>query len=438
MSRRTRVFAEHSHRLRRVYRERGTDEARTERRWGACVETHDGRGHVTHRFADGADLFADRTRPVGARVAQRARGLADRPLFAPDDAADKVLRDLARDGTELTLGVLHQHVAAGDDAWVTVDERLWCTVEVGARAADGTHGTEVVPWPVDGDAAEGAERVGAAVAALRSRLALPLADTVPEGCDLVLDPGRAGAFFHELVGHPMEADVVASGTSYLGRRADLPVAPGWLTVVDGGGRAARGLRSAVDDEGTACRDAVLIDGGRVGEPMTDLATAGLLGTAPTGHGRRLDYRHPAIPRMTHTAALVGDAPGGTGVGDAPGGIGSDGGGRRWPVPRGEWIAPLDLQLQVMNIATGAFVFRSYTPLHHGPDGTVRRLPPLDLRGDGLTVLAGLAPVTTRAVEYGRATKGCGKLGQFPLVVTFANAGVRIPSGLVGVREARDG
>lgn len=417
-----RVFAEHARRAAHVHRPDGTERSDVTQATGCCADVHDGRGHVTHRFSDGPPSTAVPLPgvPVAASVTAAVRALPGRELYEPDDATAKTLRELAQDGgVELTLGAYHQHVAAGTDAAVVTDERLVCTVEASARTPQGVPCSEVVPWAAFGDPAESAARVAAAIDALHARRRLPWREDVPGGCDLVLLPGRAGAFFHELVGHPMEADVFASGTSFLAGRAGRRVAPEWLHVVDGGEPVGHGWRAGVDDEGTPRRPAVLIDRGRVGEPLTDLATALLRGADPTGHGRRLDHRHPAIARMTHTEAGV-----------APGTAPSP--------PPGDWIAPFDLQLQTMNLATGSFVFRSHTPLHHTADGTVHRLPPLDLYGEGPRVLAGLEPAGTESAGYGRATKGCGKLGQFPLVVTFANAGIRLPAGLVTLREARDG
>ncbi|MEJ8651932.1 metallopeptidase TldD-related protein [Streptomyces sp. MS1.AVA.3] len=416
---RKQFFAEHAHRLRRDYRQGSDPITECTYRQGACVESHDGRGHVSHRFGDADTLLSGRGRAVAADVAHAALEAYARPLFAPDEGVDKILGDVAGSGVEVTLGCYHQHAALGTDATVTVDERLVCTVEVSVATKEGGSCREVIPWPITHDPVEEGDMVARAVDTVLARSALPRSGRLPEGSDLVLLPGRAGSFFHELVGHPMEADVVASATSYLTAHPGRHVAPEWLTVVDGAAGAGHGYHAVADDEGTPSSEALLLHEGVVGEPMTDTAMATLLGVRATGHGRRLDYRHPAVPRMTHTRALVAD-------------------GAVTRAPAGAWIAPLDLQLLTMNIATGEFVFRSYTPLHHREDGSVVRLPPVDLHGQGLRVLAGLEPYDTTVRGYGRATKGCGKLGQFPLVVTFANAGVLLPAGLIDVREARDG
>jgi TldD protein len=53
------------------------------------------------------------------------------------------------------------------------------------------------------------------------------------------------------------------------------------------------------------------------------------------------------------------------------------------------------------------------------------------------VLAQLQPGPARIAESCRATGGCGKLGQFPLLVSFANAGFVLPAGSVRI-EVDDG
>ncbi|MER6714561.1 MULTISPECIES: metallopeptidase TldD-related protein [unclassified Streptomyces] len=414
-----RFFAESAHVLRRDYRPGAQPVAGTVHRRGSCTETHDGRGHVAHRFNDVHTPPTGPGRRVAPEVAQAALDAWEQPLFTPDERVDKVLSELARaGGVDITLACLHQHVVAGTEEAVVPDERLVCTVEVSAATEPGQACSEVVPWPTTLDPAVAGEAVARAAETVLERRALPLVRQLPDRCDLVLLPGRGGSFFHELIGHPMEADIVLSATSYLSARQGQRIAPEWLTAVDGACGPGDGFRAAIDDEGTVSRNARLVDGGVVGEAMTDLATAGLLGVSANGHGRRLDYRHPAVPRMTHTRALIEGDP-------------------EPRTPHGPWIAPLDLQLLTMNIATGEFHFRSSAPLLHHPDGRAYRLPPLDLRGQGTSALAGLEPYDPASRDYGRASKGCGKLGQFPLVVSFANAGVLLPAGLLDLREARD-
>ncbi|MGW7364411.1 metallopeptidase TldD-related protein [Streptomyces sp. NPDC054841] len=413
---RTTLFAEHSLRLRADVRPDGGITTERSSNRGMSAERHLGDGFTEHRFADDDTLLGSGRTEAGARAAEALREVQDRPVFHLTAQHRAELASIAAEtGAALTLGVAQQHVAAGDPERVRTTERIVTTLEVRLTVEDGTrHGRSVLCGPPGEDPRAVRDAAVRTAEAIRARLALPLAGELPDGADLVLLPGLAGAFFHEIVGHPLEADVVASGTSYLGERAGQRVAPGWLSVSDGGLETERGYRSPFDDEGTTCRTVRLIDRGAVGRPMTDLALAGRLGVPGSGHGRKQSYRHPAIPRMTHTAALIEP-------------------GTEVEPPAGDWIAPYGLRLDMMNIASGAFVFHAPFSLLHRADGSVARLGPLRVTGDGAQVLAGLRPYAHRVDAYLRATGGCGKLGQFPVLVSFANAGFRLPAGLVGLR-----
>jgi TldD protein len=55
-----------------------------------------------------------------------------------------------------------------------------------------------------------------------------------------------------------------------------------------------------DDEGTLASDTVIIEKGILKAGISDLQSAGALGTKPTGNGRRQDYTRKAYTRMTNT------------------------------------------------------------------------------------------------------------------------------------------
>ncbi|WP_187437902.1 metallopeptidase TldD-related protein [Actinomadura decatromicini] len=404
------TFAEHSLRFSLRFRPDGQVRRKAVTRRGACFDEHRGSGEVRHRFADGDGLLRAPHRLISADTAETAARVLERPLLRVGPRAEAALRELSRDArVTLVLSGLHQHVAAGADDHVDTDERGMCAVE--AILERGL--AEAVPWDLTGPLASalaGAERI---VDRLRDRAARRGADTVPGRADVLLAPGRAGAFFHELVGHPMEADVLRSGVVYL--RPGVRLAPEWLTVSDGAVRAAAGFRARIDDEGSACTEAVLVRRGVVAVPMTDRVTAGFdARLEPTGHGRRLDYRHPAIPRMTHTCALAAAPP---------------------EPPERDWIEPYGLRPETVNPSTGDFTFLALAPMLHRLDEPPLRLPRLRLAGNARTALAALRPADPAVGEDGRARRGCGKLGQFPLPVTFANAGMVLPAGTVSIKVA---
>jgi TldD protein len=61
----------------------------------------------------------------------------------------------------------------------------------------------------------------------------------------------------------------------------------------------------IDDEGTPSANNVLIENGILKGYMQDKMNARLMGTAPTGNGRRESYAHLPMPRMTNTYMLPG-------------------------------------------------------------------------------------------------------------------------------------
>jgi len=145
------------------------------------------------------------------------------------------------------------------------------------------------------------------------RLALLNLEAVPcpaGTLDVVLGPGWPGVLLHEAVGHGLEGDFVRKGTSaFAGRLGQRVAAPG-VTVVDDGTLPGRRGSLNVDDEGTPTQRTVLIEDGILTGYLQDRLNARLMGTAPTGNGRRESYAHLPMPRMTNTFMLAGrDDPG---------------------------------------------------------------------------------------------------------------------------------
>ncbi|HEY6795231.1 MAG TPA: metallopeptidase TldD-related protein [Kineosporiaceae bacterium] len=399
---------------------------------GMCVQSTTADG-AENAFADDADLLAHLPglSPDAVDAARSVLAPQAAPLTHADDAPpDGWAAPLARrHRVRLVCADYRQRVAVGSMTRLTLDLRAASTIEV--IALDDQASAQVVQW-LPGDPEGSAERVEDAAEAVRRLAGLPVADLPATRCDVVLDAGQAGPLFHELIGHPLEADVVRAGTSYLARRGAEHVAPSWLVVSDGPAPAGEGLTAGVDDEGTPITPTTLIEGGRVAGHLHDRLTAAgrprcsagpdagvpdRPGGAGTGHGRRLDYRHPVVPRMWHTRAeIVGADP------EEP-----DGAVR---------LHVRGLQLGWMNLLTGDVEFRCATGLLDAGGGPVGRTGPFTFSGNALTLLGALRPGPGAVRGGGRASRGCGKLGQYPLVTTFANGGLWLPGGVVDVRGDR--
>ncbi|MDG2002926.1 MAG: metalloprotease TldD [Novosphingobium sp.] len=117
---------------------------------------------------------------------------------------------------------------------------------------------------------------------------------------VLLGPGWPGVLLHEAVGHGLEGDFNRKGTSAFTGRIGERVGAKGITVVDDGSIAGRRGSLSIDDEGTPTSETVLIEDGILKCYMQDRLNARLMGVAPTGNGRREDYAHAPMPRMTNT------------------------------------------------------------------------------------------------------------------------------------------
>jgi len=122
---------------------------------------------------------------------------------------------------------------------------------------------------------------------------------------VVLAGGWPGVMLHEAVGHPLEGDFNRKGTSAFTGRMGETVASPLCTVVDDGTLARRRGSLNIDDEGTPTRCTTLIENGVLTGYMQDRLNARLMGTQPTGNGRRESFAHATMPRMTNTYMLAG-------------------------------------------------------------------------------------------------------------------------------------
>ncbi|MDA1131831.1 MAG: metalloprotease TldD [Proteobacteria bacterium] len=134
-------------------------------------------------------------------------------------------------------------------------------------------------------------------------------DSVPAPAgemDVVLGPGWPGILLHEAIGHGLEGDFNRKKTSAFSALMGERVAAKGVTVVDDGTMDGRRGSLTIDDEGTPTQRTVLIDDGILVGYMHDRMNARLMGMQPTGNGRRQDFAHSPMPRMTNTVMESGD------------------------------------------------------------------------------------------------------------------------------------
>jgi TldD protein len=142
--------------------------------------------------------------------------------------------------------------------------------------------------------------------AVRQALVNLEAVAAPAGAmTVVLGPGWPGILLHEAIGHGLEGDFNRKGTSAFTNRIGQRVAAEGITVVDDGTLSGRRGSLNIDDEGTPTQCTVLIENGILRGYLQDKMNARLMGTQPTGNGRRESFAHMTLPRMTNTYMRAG-------------------------------------------------------------------------------------------------------------------------------------
>jgi len=138
----------------------------------------------------------------------------------------------------------------------------------------------------------------AAAAAPRDRPVPPPAGPT----DVILAAGCAAIFFHEVLGHPLEAD---ADTSPYRNLPDARLSVHDLDVRDDPRRLDLFGGYETDDEGTAPRAVRLVLSGRLGSRLTDRTHGGAVGS--TGHGRRAGPADAPRPRGSNVLVAPGSA-----------------------------------------------------------------------------------------------------------------------------------
>ena len=123
---------------------------------------------------------------------------------------------------------------------------------------------------------------------------------VPGVYDVITDPSISGLIAHEAFGHGVEMDMFvkdrALAREYLGKYVASPI----VNMKDGAASYQSVASYFFDDDGVLAGDTQIIKDGILVTGISDLASATILGTTPTGNGRRESSRRKAYSRMTNT------------------------------------------------------------------------------------------------------------------------------------------
>jgi len=134
------------------------------------------------------------------------------------------------------------------------------------------------------------------------------ASPAPAGeMEMIVGAGGGGVLLHEAVGHGLESDFNRRGTSLYSGRVGERVAGELVTIYDDGNLLDERGSLTVDDEGVPGQHKVLVEKGVLRGYMQDVLNARLMGTHPTGSGRRQSFRFPPQPRMCNTYMPNGDS-----------------------------------------------------------------------------------------------------------------------------------
>jgi TldD protein len=244
---------------------------------------------------------------------------------------------------------------------------------------------------------------------------LPAEDAPAGEFPIVIAAGYGGIFFHEAIGHSLEADGIRKKTSVFWDKLGQPIATPAVTLLDDGTYKGGWGSVNVDDEGQPGHKTVLIDKGTCAAFLQDKLSAGLMKMAPTGNGRRQSFRFHPIPRMTNTYLLAGATD--------PADIVKS-------VDKGIYIA----KIGGGNVSptTGRFVF-SVTEGSMIEGGKVTKpLKGIMLMGSGQDVLMNISMVANDLLIIGGG--GCGKDGQGK-PVGFGNPTLKVDRITVGGQRA---
>jgi predicted Zn-dependent protease len=138
---------------------------------------------------------------------------------------------------------------------------------------------------------------------------------------VVLQAGEGAILFHEILGHALEADYVHQGVSPF-TPADLgrAIVPEAITILCRDERDPFFRDAAVDDEGEACGDPLLVERGVLRRFISDYAYQKLLGLRDRGHARLEDFSRIPQPRMFATYVQPGGVPAAEIVASVPYGV----------------------------------------------------------------------------------------------------------------------
>lgn len=117
---------------------------------------------------------------------------------------------------------------------------------------------------------------------------------------VVMGAGASGILLHEAMGHAFEADFNRKGQSVFSDKMGQRICPEGINIVDDATLPWSRGAGTFDDEGVAGEKTYMVTDGILTSYLHDRISAGFYSVAPTGNGRRENFRYNPIPRMRAT------------------------------------------------------------------------------------------------------------------------------------------
>lgn len=238
------------------------------------------------------------------------RGTLDLPADHAAETSLEEKRHFLRDAADAALSlepslddldVSFQGVVRCVAIWASdIQPTVSATSHVGIRVSAtkggiGTHAVGGAPGGVGHFLQETPESLArSCITRLRALADRPTGREIAGEMPVILEGGWGGVWLHEAVGHLLEADT-ESPYREIGHQIGSPL----VTIVDDGCWSGGRGSGEFDDEGMPAERTVLVEDGVLRGLMTDRKTARQKNLPRTANGRRQDFRHPPMPRMTN-------------------------------------------------------------------------------------------------------------------------------------------
>jgi TldD protein len=240
-------------------------------------------------------ILLDFTRELDNYIKANYPELPARTVFARSDAIEKIV--ITSDGAECYALIPRSHVILSLTA-VAPDNSMIQSFDVLGGGAGFFCDQYEAPEALFGLADMSVEKL------MRKRDGIFTRAGVR---DVILDSSLAGILAHEAIGHTTEADLVLGG-SVAGPYLNKKIASEMVTLIDYANTAfGQDVPQPIfcDDEGTAARDAVIIENGILKGYMHSRESAERFGCEPTGNARAYLFSDEPLIRMRNTAILPG-------------------------------------------------------------------------------------------------------------------------------------